>query len=146
MLSRKSATARLKSNTVLLFHGFMWKEKIQRAKPFPRIPKTNSVTSSGGSTLISRVPLKWHCMLSFVVPRWLQTEEITPRELRAFFLKEKKCLWFVVFSEACDFCFSCDIKTALIPKDVGVYLSYQRGPNTCACLRVTPVSSHLSFI
>jgi len=58
MLSRKSAIAKLKNNTVLLFQGLMWKQKIHRAKPFPRTPNKNSVTNTGGSTLISRVPLK----------------------------------------------------------------------------------------
>lgn len=70
---------------MLLFQGLRWKQKTQRAKPFPRIPKRNSVTNSGGSTLISRVPLKKHCMLRRVLPCWLQIKEITLRRLFAFF-------------------------------------------------------------
>lgn len=80
MMSMKSATARLKSSTVLLFQGLKWKQKMKRAKPFPARPRTNSVTSSGGSTLISTGPLKLHSMSAFGVALMPADERMSPRK------------------------------------------------------------------
>ena len=68
----------MKSNTVLLFQGFRWKKKIQRAKPLQRTPKINSVTNRGGSTLLSSVPLKKHCISNNVIPLWPQMKKLPP--------------------------------------------------------------------